>query len=332
MTHRARPNRRRQFLAAAAAAASLPLARLATAQSNASKPIKLVVGYAPGGAADTLARAMAAKAQEHLGAPMLVENRLGAGGFIAAEEVARSPADGHTLLLSDDAQLAIAPGIGEPRAAALSGMLVPVIGLTALPIVLVVNNSLPATSLTELIALARKRPGSLSYASAGNGNISHMSAELFKNLSRTFLTHIPYRGGAPGLASVLAGDTQLMFLSVPTAMAHIRSGKLRALAVASFQRCPALPDVPTAFEAGLAGMVAVSWHGVMAPSATPPLLLRRIHAGLSAAARAVDTLERLRRLGFEMNLRDSAEFPRWIDSETDKWRRLAKVANIKPEA
>lgn len=297
-----------------------------------SKPLRMIVGYAPGGAADTLGRLLANKSTERFGQPAIVDNKPGAGGLLAAEMTANSIADGHTFFLSDDAQLAIAPGIGESKAVAMKRLLTPVVGLTTIPMVLVVHESFPAKTLKELVSLAKAKPGALNYASAGNGNIAHVSGELFKNLSKTFITHVPYRGGTPALASVLSGETQFAFVTVPTGLPYIKSGKVRALGVANLRRSQALPDVPTCFEAGLAGMVAVSWHGIVVPKATPAAAMNRIAEGFIAILKSSDVTDRLRDIGYEITPRNGQEFAQWIQGETEKWQRLAKVANIKPEA
>ncbi|MEO8387990.1 tripartite tricarboxylate transporter substrate-binding protein [Polaromonas sp.] len=297
-----------------------------------SKPLRMIVGYAPGGAADTLARLLANKSNERFGQTTIVDNKPGAGGLLAAEVTANSIADGHTFFLSDDAQLAIAPGIGEPKAVAMKRLLSPIVGLTTIPMVLVVQENSPATTLKELVALAKAKPGALNYASAGNGNIAHVSGELFKNLSKTFITHVPYRGGTPALASVLSGETQMAFVTVPTALSYIKSGKVRALGVANLKRSQALPAVPTCIEAGLNGMVAVSWHGIVVPKATPTAAMTRLAEGFMEILKSGDVTARLRDMGYEITPRNGKEFADWIQGETEKWQKLAKVANIKPEA
>lgn len=326
------PIRRRTFVLGAAAAAATPAWAQAPAAGFPSRPLRMVVGYAPGGAADTLGRLLGTKSQERFGQPMLVDNKPGAGGLLAAEVTAKSPPDGYTFFLSDDAQLAIAPGIGDSRALAMERQLVPVVGLTTIPMVLVVGANSPAGSMKDLIGMAKSRPGLLNYASAGNGNISHVAGELFKSLSKTFITHVPYRGGAPGLASVLAGETQMMFVSIPTALPHIKAERVKALGVANVRRSQALPDVPTCTEAGLPEMVAVSWHGVVAPAGTPAAVSKRLSDGFIEIMKSRDVTDRLRDAGYENTPREAPEFARWIASETDKWRMLARTASIKPDA
>lgn len=325
------PLARRGFLLTTLAAAT-PVWAQERPTGFPNRPLRLIVGYAPGGAADTLGRLLGTKAQEGFGQSLIVENRPGAGGLLAADVAAKSSPDGYTLFLSDDAQLAIAPGIGDARALALEKQLVPVVGLTTIPMVLVVNTDFAAGSMNELIAMAKIKPGLLNYASAGNGNISHVAGELFKSLSKTFITHVPYRGGAPGLTSVLAGETQLMFVSIPTALSYIKSKRVRALAVANVRRAQALPDVPTCAEAGLPNMVAVSWHGVVAPAATPAAVSKRLSDGFIDMMKTREVSDRLRETGYENTPREAPEFARWIAAETERWRGLAKIAGIKPDA
>jgi tripartite-type tricarboxylate transporter receptor subunit TctC len=300
-------------------------------QSNTfpNKPIRLVVGFAAGGAADAVARVLATKVKDKLGQAVVVDNRPGVGGMLAADHVAKSAPDGYTLMLADDGQLSISQGLSEVREKESDSLFEPILGVTGQPIVLVVNSSVPVTNLKELITLLRSKPGQLNFASAGSGNISHMAGELFKHLSKTFMLHIPYRGGAPGVLSVISGETQMMFPSVATAAPHVRSGKLKAIAIVGERRSELLPDVPTAIEAGLPNMRADSWHGVVAPKGLSPQTAKTLNEAFLWALNDADVVNRLKALGLEVKLRNSGEFAQLIKSDAQKWRSLLLNAKLK---
>ncbi|WP_431283809.1 Bug family tripartite tricarboxylate transporter substrate binding protein [Humitalea sp. 24SJ18S-53] len=291
------------------------------------KPVRIIVPLAPGGAGDVLARIMA----EHLGAlwsqPVVVENRPGAGGNIGAELVARSPGDGYTLLLGTlgiHGASAIYPRLGYDPARELS----PVTVLGDLPNVIVVNPGLPAQTLMELVALARSRPGQLSFGSAGNGSSTHLAGELFMLTAGIQMTHVPYRGSAPALTDLVAGNIQVMFENLPTIPPLVRGNAVRALAVTSEARAPALPDVPTAQEAGVAGYVATAWLALSAPASVPEPLLERLNADARTILATATVRDRLAALGITPVAGTVAESRAFFASETIKWNRVIQAAGI----
>jgi tripartite-type tricarboxylate transporter receptor subunit TctC len=307
---------RRSLLIAGAAAVAAPRV---LAQSYPSRSVRLVVPFAPGGASDTFARIVAPRLGERLGQPIVVDNRPGAGGKIAADHVAKSAPDGYTLLVADVGPNAIAPGFPTRLPYDPQRDFAPVSYSFNLPIILVVNPAVPAKSVRELVALAKTQPGRLNYASAGPGGISHLAGEMLRVLTGIDIQHIPYKGGAPGIAAVVAGEAQLMFISVPTAQAFIKAGRLRALAMSGRNRSPVFPDVPTMVEAGIARYEADSWGGIMAPAATPPPVVERLASEFTQLLREPDVASKLRTGGFDPVGAGQAEFNRFIVAEIAKW-------------
>jgi tripartite-type tricarboxylate transporter receptor subunit TctC len=292
------------------------------------KPVRIVVPLAPGGAGDVLARLMA----EHLGAlwsqPVVVENRPGAGGNIGAEYVARSPGDGYTLLLGTlgiHGASAIYPRLNYDPAKELS----PVTVLGDLPNVIVVHPGVQAQTLRELVALARRRPGEISFGSAGNGSSTHLAGELFMLTAGIQMTHVPYRGSAPALTDLVAGNIQVMFENLPTIPPLARANALRPLAVTSPERAPAMPDVPTAREAGVAGYVATAWLALSAPASVPEPLLERLNADARNVLGTAALRERLAALGITPVAGTLAESRAFFASETVKWNRVIETAGIR---
>jgi tripartite-type tricarboxylate transporter receptor subunit TctC len=269
----------KSFLAAAACAL---LAQSAVAQSYPSKPVRIVVPFPAGGTTDIVARLVGSELQKMWGQPVVIENRGGAGGNIGTDVVAKSPADGYTLLMGTVGTHAInlplyTQGGGKLPYDPIKDF-VPITLVAAVPNVMVVPASLPVNSVKEFIALARSKPGQLNMASSGNGTSIHLSGELFKSLTKTYMVHLPYRGSAPALQDLIAGNTQVMFDNLPSALPHIRSGRLKALAVTSLERAPALPNVPTMEEAaGLKGFDATSWFGLLAPAGIPREIVAKVH-------------------------------------------------------
>jgi tripartite-type tricarboxylate transporter receptor subunit TctC len=292
------------------------------------KPVRIVVPLAPGGAGDVLARLMA----EHLGAlwsqPVVVENRPGAGGNIGAEHVARSPGDGYTLLLGTlgiHGASAIYPRLNYDPAKELS----PVTVLGDLPNVIVVHPGVQAQTLQELVGLARRRPGEISFGSAGNGSSTHLAGELFMLTAGIQMTHVPYRGSAPALTDLVAGNIQVMFENLPTIPPLARANALRPLAVTSPERAPAMPDVPTAQEAGVAGYVATAWLALSAPASVPEPLLERLNADARNVLGTAALRERLAALGITPVAGTLAESRAFFASETVKWNRVIETAGIR---
>ena len=290
-----------------------------------SRPVHLVVPYAPGGPVDLSARLVAAKLQQALGQPVVVENRPGAGGNIGADFVAKSAPDGHTLVMGAIATHAINPAlyakipydpVRDFRHIAL---------LVQVPNVLVVNNDLPARSVAELVALAKRQPGKLDFASGSTGSTGHLAGELFKQLTGTELVHVPYKGSAPAVADLLAGRVQLMFDNLASALPNIQAGKLRALAVTTVHRSSFLPEAPTLDEAGLKGFDMTTWWGLMAPAKTPQPVVDRLAAECAKALASADLQERWRTMGSELpSVRTPAEFSAFVERERKLYAGLVK--------
>lgn len=315
----------RRLLLAAAAALCLATPAFAQAQAYPTKPVRLVVPYPPGGPTDIVARVVAQKLSEQLGQQFIIDNRPGAGGNTGAELVARSPADGYTLVVATTAH-AINPSLFKNLGYSLSKDLAPVSQLTSGPLVIVANPSLPAKNVAELIALAKARPGELNFASSGNGQSTHLSAELFASMAGVKMNHIPYKGSAPALTDTMGGQTQLMFDTMLSAMPHVKGGKLKALAVTSATRSPVAPDVPTVAESGLPGYEAIAWNGLLAPAHTPPEVLARLSGALKKVLAAPDVKDKFEAQGFAATWTSPEDFGRFMTAEIDKWAKVVKVS------
>jgi tripartite-type tricarboxylate transporter receptor subunit TctC len=316
---------RRRLLLAAGAALCLAAPAFAQAQAYPTKPVRLVVPYPPGGPTDIVARVVAQKLSEQLGQQFIIDNRPGAGGNTGAELVARSPADGYTLVVATTAH-AINPSLFKNLGYSLSKDLAPVSLLTSGPLVIVANPSLPAKNVAELIALAKAKPGELNFASSGNGQSTHLSAELFASMAGVKMNHIPYKGSAPALTDTMGGQTQLMFDTMLSAMPHVKGGKLKALAVTSATRSPVAPDVPTVAESGLPGYEAIAWNGLLAPAHTPPDVLARLSTALKKVLAAPDVKDKFEAQGFAATWTSPEDFGRFMTAEIDKWAKVVKVS------
>ena len=327
---------RRRLLAAAGAALCLATPAFAQAQAAApapapaypTKPVKLVVPYPPGGPTDIVARLVAQKLSDAMGQQFIIDNRPGAGGNPGAELVARSPADGYTLVVATTAH-AINPSLFKNLGYSLAKDFAPVSQLTSGPLVIVANPQLPAKNVAELIALAKSKPGELNFASSGNGQSTHLSAELFAAMAGVKMNHIPYKGSAPALTDTMGGQTQLMFDTMLSAMPHVKAGKLKALAVTSAARSPVAPDVPTVAESGLPGYEAIAWNGLLAPAGTPPEVLARLSAELKKVLAAPDVKDKFEAQGFAASWNSSEDFGRFMSAEVDKWAKVVKVSGAK---
>ena len=317
--------RRRQIavvLAAAALSAAIPAA--AWAQSFPDKPLRLIVPFPAGGAADMMARGMAQRLGTELGQQVVIENRGGAGGTTAAELAARAPADGYTLFFATMGTHAINPALYAKLRYDPVKDFAPVALTHTTPRVLVVGPSVAARSVKELIALARQKPGVLSYGSAGNGSSSHLSGALFDALAGVHMLHVPYKGSAPLLTDVLAGRVDMTFDSYTVYEEQIRSGRARALAVTSRTRLSSLPDIPTLAESGLAGYDVSNWLGVMAPAHTPKPVIDKLNAALVRAMATPELRRQLTQLGIEPASSSPEEFAQLLRSEIPKWRDIVK--------
>jgi tripartite-type tricarboxylate transporter receptor subunit TctC len=297
----------------------------AFAQAYPTKPAKVIVPYPPGGPTDIVARVVSQKLSEQMGQQFIVENRPGAGGNIGAEAVAKSPADGYTLLVATTAH-AINPSLFKSLGYNLTKDFAPVSQLTSGPLVIVANPSLPAKNVKELIAVGKAKPGSLNYASSGNGQSTHLSAELFATMAGIKMNHIPYKGSAPALTDVMGGQASLMFDTMLSAMPHVKNGKLKAIAVTSAARSPAAPDVPTVAESGLPGYEAIAWNGLLVPAGTPADIVAKLNAELKKALDAPDVKDRFSAQGFGAAWNTREAFAKFIQSELDKWAKVVKVS------
>jgi tripartite-type tricarboxylate transporter receptor subunit TctC len=316
---------RRAFLQLAAVAA---VPRLAWAQAYPIRPVRTIVGLAAGGPADIFARLIAQWLSERLGQPFVIENRVGAGGNIAADAVIHAPADGYTLLLVMNAH-AINASLYEALNFNIIRDMAPVAGIDREPFVMLVNPSFPATTIPDFIAYARTNAGKVNMASAGNGTGSHVSGELFKMMARVDLLHVPYRGSAPALTDLIGGQVHVTFLPTTGTIEYIRSGTLRALAVTTATRSETLPDIPTVGEF-LPGYESSAWFGVGAPRNTPADLVDKLNKEINAGLADPDIKARLANFGGTVLAGSPGEFGKLIAEETEKWAKVVKFAGMKP--
>jgi tripartite-type tricarboxylate transporter receptor subunit TctC len=300
-----------------------------TAQDYPTRPVRILIPFPPGGFNDIVGRLIAAQLSERLGKQFIVENRAGAGGIIAGEMVANAPKDGHTLMIVSLA-ISVNPHLYTMTYSPVTHF-APVAILATAPNVVSVNQDLPAKSIGELLALAKAKPGDLKYASSGIGTFMHLGPELFKLMAGVDILHVPFRGAGPALIDVVAGNSQMSFASVPSTVAHVRSGRLRALGVGGLKRSFALPDVPTVDEAGVPGYQSANWIGLVAPAGTPEPIIAKLHAELAAMQDGAELQKQFAHEGAEVIRMSSAEFGAFIASELAKWGRVVKDAGIKPQ-
>ena len=307
-------------------------ASLAHAQTSfPSKPVRIVNPFAPGGATDIVARHMAAKLTEAWGQGVVVENRPGASGAIGIEAVVKSAPDGYTLLIATQSTHAAGPALFPTLPYDPIKDLAPLTLAGSTPLALVTHPSLGVSSVKELIEFARKNPGKLVYASGGNGSSQHLTTELMKSLSKTFIVHIPYKGAGPAMADLLGGQVNFMFDNLPTALPHVKGGKLRALAVSTAARSPLAPDLPTMTEAGLPGFDLSTWFAFYAPAATPRDLVNRISGDMRRALAQPDTKERLTAIGVDIRASTPEELASFQREEQVKWAKIIKDSGAKPD-
>ena len=314
----------------ASLAALAPLFVLYSAFANdwPIRPVKIVVGLAPGGATDSLARIIAQHASEHFGQPFLIENRAGAGGTIAAETIARSQADGYSLLMVNPSQMSISPAISRQRYDPVKDF-APISIVGSNPFVLCVNAKTPVNSYAEFVDLVRREPGKLSYGSGGIGNTTHLSMAYFLKLANLDMIHVPYKGGAPAMADLLAGHITAMFASLPDALPYARSGQVRLLALSSGERSPKLPDVPTVAEQGLRQYKMLTWHGLVAPTTTPPQIVDSLAQQIALALKDPKVLERVASLGVDPVGTGPKHLAETIKSDLSLWGAAVDVAGVK---
>jgi tripartite-type tricarboxylate transporter receptor subunit TctC len=321
---------RRQFLHLAAGAAALPVvSRIARAQTYPMRPVRLIVGFPPAGAADISARLMGPWLSQQLGQPFVVENRPGAGTNVGTEAVVKAPADGYTLLLATSAN-AINATLYDKLNFNFIRDIAPVASLLRSVYVMAVHPSVPAKTVPEFIAYAKANPDKINMASGGNGAVSHVTGELFKVMAGVNLLHVPYRGSAPALTDLISGQVQVMFDNVPSSIEHIRAGKLRPLAVTTAKRWQGLPDIPTVSEF-LPGFEASGWFGIGAPKNTSAEIVETLNKEINAGLANAKIEARFAELGGIGLAGSPADFGKLIAEETDKWGQVIRTANIKPE-
>ena len=301
-----------------------PMTAPAGAQSFPDKPIRFVVAFTPGGGADISARIIAQKVSELLEQPMIVDNRPGAGGNIAADVVAKSAPDGYTLL-----QTTVAHAIGHSLYKKLTydylKAFIPVTSLGSTGFVLAVNKATPVHSVAEFIAYARSYPGELDYSSSGIGGPSHLATELFNSMTGIKMQHIPYKGVSPAVTDLMGGRVQVTFVALPTALPLMQAGEIRGLGLSSAARSELAPDLPTIAESGLPGFEATTWYGALAPTGTPPAIIDKLDSAFSRALEDSGVRARLREQGFDLHPRTRQEFAAYIKSETEKWARIVNA-------
>ena len=320
------------WLARMTLAAVLALAAaVSSGQSYPSKPVRIIVPFPPGGAVDFYARVMQEPLSEALGQPVIIDNRAGASGMIGADLVAKASPDGYTLLLGNIASLAINVGIYPKMAYDPAKDFTPIMHTVDVNYVLVVHPSVPAHSVAELIAYAKANPGKLSYGSAGSGSMPHLAAELMKALTGTDMVHVPYKGGGPMVTDLLGGSVQLVIADQANLMPHVKTGKLRALGVASPKRSAIYPELPTIAESGFAGYEATAWQGLVGPAGMPPDVVGRLNQTLAKVMAMPAVRERLIGGGLDPVADTPEEFGRFIRSEITKWSNVVRAGNIKAD-
>jgi tripartite-type tricarboxylate transporter receptor subunit TctC len=303
----------------------------AWAQGYPTKPIRLVVGFAPAGAADTVARAYAESLGRALGQPIVVENKPGAGSSIAAEAVAHAPADGYTVLIASPASISVNPAI-NPGLNYRPSDLAPITKVSSSPLLVVVNPSTNIHSVKELVAEGKKAPGKLNYATSGVGSAPHFGAALFCQVTGVEMVHVPFKGGAPAVLSVVAGDTQITFATPPSVLPQVKAGRLQALAVTSRDRSSLMPDIPGMMEAGLPDYSISFWYGFFVPAGTPPEIIRKLFDATVAAGQRPEVKAVLARDGTEVSLsRSPDDFAKFLEEDAKLWVRLAKESGAKTE-
>jgi tripartite-type tricarboxylate transporter receptor subunit TctC len=312
------------------AAALFALTTAAAAQDYPTKPVRIIVPFPPGAINDTVGRALATHLSERLGKQFIVENRAGAGGIVAGELVANAPKDGYTLMIVSLA-ITVLPWMHQTLPYDTVRSFAPIATVATAPNVAAVNPDLPAQSISELIALAKTRPGKLQYASSGVGTFLHLGPELFKIMAGVDILHVPFRGAGPAMIDVIGGHTHMAFASIPSTIAHLRSGKLRALGVGATQRNALIPDVPTVSESGLPGYTAANWIGIVAPAGTPEAIVAKLHREISAIQDSPELQKQFANEGADLMRMSTAEFGDFIVTEMAKWGRVVKEAGIKPE-
>ncbi len=294
-----------------------------------AKPIRLVIGFPAGGPLDQHARLLTDKLQSVLGQPIVVDYKAGAGGTVGAQDVMKSPADGYTLMLANTGVMVINPALYSKLPYATLKDFTPIARTAMQPLALLVNNAVPVKTLPEFVRYAKANPGKVNYGSAGNGGISHLVPEMFKNATGTFMVHIPYRGSAPAFTDLMGGQVQFMAESIPQAASYHKQGKVRALAVTSAERNPALPDIPTAIESGLKGFEVTGFYGFLAPAGTPPDVVAKLSNAFKQVLSMPDVRNRMVTQGADPAFLGSADFGRFLQAEMPRWADAVKKSGAK---
>ena len=305
-------------------------ASLVSAADFPSKPVRLILGFPPGGATDLVARAMQPRMSAGLGQQLVIDNRPGANGIISCELVARADPDGHTLLFGHIGSLVISPAIQKVPYDPLKDF-APVGQSVQLQNILITHPSLAASTLQEFIALAKAKPGQINYASSGIGSPGHLAAVLFESMAKIQITHIPYKGGGPAITDLLAGQVPAFFAVISTGVPHVQAGKVRGIAVTGSRRAEAVPDVPTLAESGVPGYAATNWYGLLAPARTPVAVINRINREMTATLKAPEIAEALKSRGIDAAPNSPAEFAAFIRAESAKWRPIVLQSGIKSD-
>jgi tripartite-type tricarboxylate transporter receptor subunit TctC len=313
-----------------ALAAPWPMRELLAADYP-TRPIRIVVPYAPGGGADSVARIVARKASESIGQSIMIENKGGAGAILGTDMVAKAESDGYTLLLGQSGPISINPAVYKSLPYDPVKDFAPITMTTAYPYVLVVNSELPPKSLQEFVALGKSKPGAMNYGSTGVGAANHLVAELFNSKAGLKMTHVPYRGTALAVGDLLSGQLTMVFSDPISVLPHIRSGKLRALAVTSLERSSVAPEVPTVAESGYPGFEALAWHGILAPAKTPPAIVRKLNEEIVKALQDPATKALLVNQAMQIVGNTPAEFAAFIQKDIAIWKAVAAAANVTVE-
>jgi len=308
----------------------LALITPASAQDFPNRPIKLIVPFPPGGPNDIIARVVGAKMQELLGQPVVIDNRGGAGGVIGTDAVAKAAPDGYTIGLTSAGALAISKSLQEKVPYDSLKDLKPITLVAKVPELLVVANNVPASSMKDLLALAKSQPGKMNFASSGSGSMPHLAGELFKITAGIDIVHVPYKGAAPAVNDVIGQQVEMVFLDLPVLLPQVKAGKVKPIALGSRERVESLPDVPTTSELGLPQVEAENWYGLVAPAATPADVIAKLHKATVDAMKSPEVKDKLSSQGAILVGDTPEEFAAYIQSETDKWAKVAKAAKITP--
>jgi tripartite-type tricarboxylate transporter receptor subunit TctC len=318
-----------KFVHALLAAAALAATSVASAQQYPVKPVRIIVPFAPGGGSDFIARFIAQRLTDSLGKQVIVENKPGAGGVLGIEQGIKSPPDGYTLTLIASSYT-VNPSVYKINFDPIGDM-TPIIQISQGPLLVVVRPALPVKNIKDLVAMAKAKPGQINFASSGQGSVIHLATELFDTMAGIKMNHIPYKGTGPALTDTIGGQTDVFFSSTATAMPQVQAGKLRALAVTTAKRIPALPDVPTVAEAGVPGYEVILWHGLIGPKGLPRPIVDRIHDAVTKALQMKETADQLQTDGVAPAGGTPEQFGEQIKKEIDIWRKVAAEAKVKPE-